>query len=196
MGYNTDFSGDIEVFPPLNEAEISYLNDFSETRHMSYSHNRILEVHPDFSGFPVVRSPDLINGNRAPEPKPGLWCNWVVEEGGRFLTSNHREKIYDHDQWLAFIIGHLLTPSNPHALINTHRDNDPRLSQFVDHTFLGEIHANGDDSDDIWVIRVGDAADHYSTPGVDVGTVNLYRVLSRIPAETLADLTTPLDPYA
>lgn len=192
MNYNTDFSGDIEIFPPLNEAEISYLHDFSETRHMSYSHNRILEVHPDLD---AGRSPELVDGNKPPKPKPGLWCHWVVEDNGRFLTTDDGEKIYYHVQWLSFIIGHLLTPSNPRALINAHRDNDPRLAEFVDHTFLGEIQVN-EDSGDLWAIRVGNAADHYSTPGTDVGTADLHEALSRIPAETLADLTARLDPYS
>lgn len=33
MGYTTDFMGSIEIVPPLNEAEIAYLNKFNETRH-------------------------------------------------------------------------------------------------------------------------------------------------------------------
>lgn len=193
MGYNTDFSGVIEVFPPLNEAEISYLNDFNETRHMSYSHNRILEVHPDLG---ATEPAGLIDYNRAPEALPYLWCHWTVEGNGRFLVTDNGEKIYEHDRWLAFIIGHLLTPSNPRALINVHRDNDPRLAEFVDHTFLGEIQANGEESNDVWAIYVGNAADHYGTPGIDVGTTDPLKVPSRIPSETRADLSVRLDPYA
>ena len=34
MGYNTDYSGSVTVEPPLNDAEIRYLQAFSETRHV------------------------------------------------------------------------------------------------------------------------------------------------------------------
>ena len=33
MGYQTEYTGSVEVVPPLNAAEIAYLNDFADQRH-------------------------------------------------------------------------------------------------------------------------------------------------------------------
>lgn len=187
MGYNIDYSGHIEVSPPLNEAEVSYLNDFSDAIHTKSTH-RILELNQPGS----LR---LVDTDHPPRLMPGIQCNWSASSDGATLSPRDGEKIHDHDRWLAFIITHLFNPTNPRSLINAHRDDDPRLAEFVDHNFFGEIHARGEHVHDIWAIRVGDASKYYNTPGNDVGVVDLYNALLRIPHESLADLTFQLDPY-
>lgn len=141
MGYSTDFSGTLEVTPPLNEHERSYLADFSETRHTSTEHG------------PLVTAGLYLSGNVPQNGMPGIWCDWIADDQGG-LAWNGSEKTYHHQQWLAWIIDHLIGPGSA-DFVAEHRDEDPRLQHFTcDHVVDGTVDAQGEEPDDMWRIRV------------------------------------------
>jgi hypothetical protein len=43
MGYSTDFYGSLKLSRPATEAEVKYINDFSETRRMKRDVNKLME---------------------------------------------------------------------------------------------------------------------------------------------------------
>lgn len=168
MGYTTYFSGAVDITPPLNEHEISYLEDFSQTIHKTYADNRPLAVYP--VDTPDAQLPEVVENFQAPAPKPGIHCTWTVtDNGSQLVTADDSDHNYDHPQWLAFLIEHLFDPANPDALIHRHRGDDPRLKHFTAHTFRGVLSADGEGDDDHWYIFVGDRNTSYTQPGLEVG---------------------------
>jgi hypothetical protein len=82
MGYNTDFSGELELDPPLDAKQVRQINEFCEARH---------------------------GGNMDPFPGfPGFWCNW--ETDGEALFWNGNEKSYDMFEWLVYLTEHFFEP--------------------------------------------------------------------------------------
>lgn len=145
MGYNTNFSGALTVTPPLNKHERDYLADFADTRQTSPDHGQL-----------VVNPTGSIRGNDPQDNKPGIWCNWIVDEHDN-LTWNEMEKTYDHAEWLVWIITHLLGPES-RAFVRMHLNDDTRLAHFThDHVVNGVVDAQGEDHDDMWRIKVTDS---------------------------------------
>lgn len=141
MGYNTVFDGTIVVTPKLNEAEKSFLEDFLELRHTSPDHG-------PFDLSPGAGS----TGNTPQHDKPEIWCNWAADDEG--LTWNGADNTYEHDRWLAWLINHLLGPQ-ARAYVDENIEDDPRLASFTcNHVLSGEVTAQGEDSDNMWMIRV------------------------------------------
>jgi hypothetical protein len=65
MGYTTDFSGKIQIEPPLNKEEIQYLRKFNETRRM---HRKNGPYFVDGAGFMgQSQEADVLDYNR-PDP--------------------------------------------------------------------------------------------------------------------------------
>lgn len=75
MGYTTSFEGEIQIEPPLNEAEVSYLTDFAESRRMDRTEGPYYVVPSDNYG--QTQTSGVRNYNQPPEGQPGLWCQWV-----------------------------------------------------------------------------------------------------------------------
>lgn len=172
MGYTTHFYGAVDITPPLNEHEISYLEDFNQTIHQTYADDRPLAVYP--AGTPRTGLPEVTNHFLAPAPKPGIHCGWTVsEDGSELVTAGDSDHDYDHPEWLAFLIEHLFDPENPDALIHRHRGDDPRLKHFTAHTFRGVLAADGEGDDDDWYIFVGDRNTSYTAPGLEVGIMTV-----------------------
>lgn len=141
MGYSTDFSGALEVMPPLNEHERGFLEDFADTRHTSTDHGLLETAGPS------------LRGNDPQGDKPEIWCHWIADGEGN-LVWDESEKTYGHDQWLSWLIGNLLGPGS-RDFVQTRLDQDPRLKHFThDHVVSGEIDAQGEDPDDMWRIKV------------------------------------------
>ena len=144
MGYNTDFSGELTVSPPLNEYEQSYLEDFANLRHTSVDHELL-----DISAGPCAR------GNTPQGDKPGIWCHWVPDDADT-LVWDGVEKTYAHNEWLIWLIEHLLT-AKARPFVDAHLAEDPRLANFTcDHVLDGEVIALGEESGDLWKIEVDD----------------------------------------
>lgn len=144
MSYTTFFSGTLTVTPPLNEHERSFLWDFNETRHTSTQHGLLDTAGP------------LLDGNDPQGGKPGIWCQWIANENGD-LVWDEDETTYDHDAWLVWLIEHLLGPES-RDFVQEHLDEDPRLAHFThDHVVNGVVDAQGEDSGDLWRIKVTDS---------------------------------------
>jgi hypothetical protein len=138
MGYTTDFTGSIQIEPPLNADEIDYLNKFNRSRRMNrHSGPYNVEGSEQFGNF------DIIDYNDPPEGQPGLWCQWVPTEDGSQLVWDGNEKFYNSADWMEYLITHFLRPA--------HIANMPFLQG---HICNGEIEAQGEDSDDRWKLIV------------------------------------------
>lgn len=87
------FEGQINVSPPLNAAERSYLSAFADTRHM-YRVAGPYYVGDDESG----------DSNRECPEQPGIWCDWVSNEDGTALVHNGREKFHSSTEWMRYLI--------------------------------------------------------------------------------------------
>lgn len=159
MGYTTEFDGSVAVTPPLNEAEITYLNDFGDTRRMDRANgpyyakarNHGVSSINELNGF---NDKDVRNQNQPPAGQPGLWCQWRPTEDGAGLEWDGSEKFYAAEEWMRYLIDHFLRPGalaldSPHA--------DPRFEDFTfDHVVNGEIIAQGEDPEDRWKLVVTD----------------------------------------
>jgi hypothetical protein len=144
MGYTTEFEGKVDIVPPLNEAEIAYLNKFSDTRRMDRTKG---PYYVDGTGLcGQGRDNDIIDFNNPPPGQPGLWCQWVPTDDGTAIEWNGSEKFYCADAWMRYIIDHFLSPT---AVAKNTLD----FLQ-ANHVVNGEIEASGEDSDDHWKLIV------------------------------------------
>lgn len=143
MGYSTEFHGQIEINPPLNQKEIEYLNKFSETRRM------LREKGPYFvdgtGDFGQGQDKDILEYNRPPEGQPGLWCQWVATSDGKYIEWNGAEKFYYAAEWMEYIIDHFIG-DNPIAR--------KELTFLQGHKCNGRILAQGEDITDRWELIV------------------------------------------
>ena len=152
MGYTTEFEGSIQIEPPLNAQEISFLRDFNHTRRMNRTRGPLFVRGSGFYG--QGDDPDIINHNQPHPDQPGLWCQWTPNEDGTAIVWDGGEKFYSAPEWMMYIISFLLSPiARPY--IDAHLDEDPRLASFTcDHVLNGVIFAQGEDDEDQWELRV------------------------------------------
>jgi hypothetical protein len=163
MGYTTDFSGSVDIDPPLNEDEISYLKDFSRSRRM----NR--EKGPYFVGggglYGQDREEDVLDYNQPPAGQPGLWCQWVPggaewaqEDEATTLGWDGGEKFYSATHWMRYLIDHFLKPgAEASKNLTDSIAQDQRFANFqFNHVVNGAISAQGEEPDDRWRLRVED----------------------------------------
>lgn len=128
MGYTTDFYGCLDITPPLNEAQVEYIQNFNDTRRIkrdaSLTEQREDKVREDV-GLPIgldggyfvgaegyagqetnTEAADVVNHNSPPEDQPGLWCQWTVTDDGKTLEWDQGEKFYEYGEWLHYLIHH------------------------------------------------------------------------------------------
>lgn len=171
MGYTTDFTGQIAIEPPLNEAEISFLKDLAETRRMNRS-NGPLFVKGE-GDFGQGDGPDKVHNHNASHPsQPGLWLQWVPTDDGTALEWDQGEKFYSSQDWMKYLIVNLLSPTAI-AYIDIHgpASGDERLDKFTcNHVLNGVIEAQGEEPDDRWQLEVRDNKVFVSEAYVSFGT--------------------------
>lgn len=143
MGYTTDFMGEIEIVPALNQEEIDFLTKFSETRRMDCEQGPYYVDRGGFAG--QANDPKIRNYNRPPEGQPSLWCQWIPTDDGESLVWDQGEKFYESPEWMAYLIEHFLG-QNPKA-----KNELPFLQG---HVLNGTISAQGEDPDDKWLLHV------------------------------------------
>lgn len=110
MGYTTDFIGHIDVSPPMNQDEQSYLTAFSQSRRFDREGGPY-----EVPGNPVAeaRAPRTVpveTYNRTAPQQPGLWCGWVPCWDGCCLSYDGIEKFYGAAGWLEYVAEHFLRP--------------------------------------------------------------------------------------
>lgn len=124
MGYDTSFAGEFDLDKPLSEAQIAYLNAFSNTRRIARNTTRTELLDDPLRvavGLPVGEEGGfyvggietgngVINFNNPPEGQPGLWCQWVPTDDGLHIEWDGGEKFYDYVEWLKYIIKNFLEP--------------------------------------------------------------------------------------
>lgn len=146
MGYTTEFDGSITIDPPLNAAEIEYLNKFASTRRMHRREAGAYFVDADSVGGQDFGNTDIINQNAPPPSQPGLWCQWIPNEDGTAIEWDSGEKFYSSQEWMTYLINHFLQPG---ALA---KEALPFLQ--ANHVLNGEILAQGEDIRDRWKLVV------------------------------------------
>lgn len=151
MGYTTEFTNSVAIEPPLNEHEISFLQDFNESRRMDRAKGP-LYVQGSTGWSP--KDKDVRDGNRPPADQPGLWCQWVPTDDGAELEWDGGEKFYNPAEWMKYLVENLLAPT-ARQYISDHYDEDERLRHFTaNHMVNGTIYAQGEDPEDHYAIVV------------------------------------------
>lgn len=154
MGYTTDFMGSISVEPPLNESEISFLQDLSQTRRMGRVKGPLYVGGETAAGGGY--SKDIHDYNEPPEDQPSLWLQWVPTEDGTAIEWDGNEKFYYSEEWMTYIIDNLFA-SSARDYVSRHHTGDKRLNDFTfNHVFNGSIIAQGEDPSDRWKLIVTD----------------------------------------
>ncbi len=141
MGYTTYFNGAVEISPPLSEEEVSFINKFGEKRHEHFSGSL---YYVDGMGMTLGDKVTVEGQYHHPEV-PGLYCQWVVSEDGKSIEWDGEEKFYEADAWMEFIIEHL---------IGTKPKAQAGIPFLTGHTCNGDIYAEGEESEDHWMIKV------------------------------------------
>lgn len=151
MGYTTEFTGRFTLDRELDEQTFLFLEKLAETRRMKRDPHILEqmgygdaanfgvdgEFFVDGKGFAGQDNDDsVIESNEAPATQPGLWCKWIPLEDRKNIAWNGYEKFYDATEWIIYIIERILKPKG--YVVN------------------GAVNAEGEDSDDLWHIRVID----------------------------------------
>ncbi len=145
MGYTTDFDGQIDIVPALNDQEREFLTKFADTRRMNRTKGPYFVEGGGFAG--QDREDDVIDGNAPPPDQPSLWCQWVPSNDGDAIVWDEGEKFYESPEWMVYLIQHFLG-TNPLA--------KGELDFLQGHTLNGTISAQGEDPNDMWLLHVTD----------------------------------------
>jgi len=145
MGYNSDFDGQLAVDPPLNDAEIAYLQAFTATWHDQSDPYYVANPDAD-DRAPVLATEPM---SLSPLRPPNEHCAWIPTFDGSGIEWNGDEKFYDAAEWMQYLIDHFLTGSVGSFA------TDPRSAGFTfNHTCHGHIRAQGESFDDRWALAV------------------------------------------
>jgi hypothetical protein len=154
MGYHTDFSGNVDITPPLSAEMVEYINKFSNTRRMARDVTKLQELFKGEGGFfgdygkdgeyfvggggyhGQGKDDSIIGYNGSPKTQPGLWCQWEVSEDGTTLEWDGGEKFYAYIEWLEYLIKNFFEPKG--------------------HTLNGQIEWYGEERGDVGTIYVRD----------------------------------------
>ncbi len=130
MGYTTDFCGKFEFNKPVEPWLVEYVDKFCNSRRMKRDNEKIKELYPKWKdlcfngelgvegeyfiggiGFMGQGDDDSVLNNNDPAcTQPGLWCQWVVTEDGKYLEWDGGEKFYEYERWLEYLIDNFFTP--------------------------------------------------------------------------------------
>jgi len=153
MGYTTNFDGVLKIEPQVSEEHAAYINKFAETRRMRRNASACMDF-PDpirqAVGLPIGlegdyyvgaegiagqdRDASILDYNNPAESQPGLWCQWVIDEGRTELGWDGGEKFYNYTDWLNYVIERFLDPWG--------------------YKLNGTIHWQGEQPDDIGTLTV------------------------------------------
>jgi hypothetical protein len=143
MGYTTEFVGGFSISPKPDEYIIKYLDMFSDSRRLGYARLKPIYgtqgeffVHGDYYGSKNGVEP--IDVNEPPPTQPGLWCDWIIEKNK--LKWDGREKFYDYDLWLSYLVNNFFGPSgyllNGQISFQGEDFEDKGLITFIDNVII------------------------------------------------------------
>lgn len=130
MGYTTNFNGSFELDKPLTDEHRAYLEAFNNTRRMARDASKAALLDDPVriaAGLPIGergayyvgakglagqdRDDSIIDYNQPPKGQPGLWCQWMPDDGGgATIVWDQSEKFYHYVEWLEYLIEHFLQP--------------------------------------------------------------------------------------
>lgn len=153
MGYTTYFDGQIEITPALSPEIVEYINKFSKTRRMKRDVDILKKLYKGDGGYfgeygaegeyfvggeglmGQTSDESILEYNDPPSTQPGLWCQWVITEDGKYIEWDGGEKFYESAEWMEYIIENFIGS---------------------EYSCNGEITAQGEDNDDHWRLVVND----------------------------------------
>lgn len=146
MGYTTDFIGQLEIRPRLNEQEIEYLTAFTQSRRClreggpyAVPDNPLAESAAEFPGDTY---------NIPSHGQPQLWCDWEICWDGCCLAWSGKEKSYEMTRWLEYLIDHFLKPAG-------RASGHPGFEEFTfDHEVEGQLVGCRRDTKELFSISV------------------------------------------
>jgi hypothetical protein len=153
MGYTTEFSGRVNVDPPLNPSETNYLVAFADSRR----YRRVSG--PYRTDTDAFTGPDTVDYNRPAIGQPELWCHWTPTRDRLGLEWDGAEKFYSADIWMQYLVDTFLRPGAALQIELAKRVRRrwyaPAFEQFsFDHVVNGSIEAAGQACDDRWALVV------------------------------------------
>jgi hypothetical protein len=156
VGYDTAFTGEATIVPPLNPHEVEYLDRFAETRH------ELREAGPYAVSGNGLRPGEMYGGNQPGPEHPGYWCQWVPTAAGDALIWNGEEKFWHAEKWLAYLVETFLAPgAEIRGDVPVGWFRPAVFDHFTcDHVVNGVIGAESGEEDDRWRIEVRDNVVH------------------------------------
>lgn len=115
MGYTTSFEGRFAFNKKLDKKTRTFLTKFSETRRIARKLPSKYGIEGEFyvdGDNDEIRGDTIIDYNRPPKTQPGLWCQWIPSNDGKYLEWDGGEKFYHYIEWLRYIIKNFLQPKN------------------------------------------------------------------------------------
>ena len=128
MGYTTELKGRFEFNKKLDPTHQHYLEMFAATRRMKRDPIKLIatpDKHALAAGLDVGTEGEyfvagtgdfgqgheesVVDHNHPPRTQPGLWCQWIPTEDGKYLEWDGGEKFYEYVKWLEYIIDNFLT---------------------------------------------------------------------------------------
>ncbi len=154
MGYETDFSGEFEITPPLEPIHTDYLKAFFHTRRMKRNAKLAADL-PDPKrkavNLPIGeegcyyvgdeenhgqdlprRDQSVIDHNQEPREQHGLWCPFEINDEGNLEIQCG--KSYAYREWLGYVIEKFLKPWG--------------------YTLNGQVRYRGEEIDDMGVLTI------------------------------------------
>lgn len=157
MGYSTDFYGQFDITPALDDDTYTLLVGLSSTRRMKrqgldpkYGVDGEFYFNPNYDDYGQERDESIVDYNNPPSTQPGLWCQWAPTDDRTTLVWDEGEKFYDYTEWLTYIVDRILAPKG----------------YVVD----GEVTWQGEDRDDNGKITVVQNAIYVSEGQIVYGT--------------------------
>lgn len=154
MGHTTDYLGYLEISPPLNDAEVQYLEVFGRMRHFTRDGSPY-----DVPGNPAA--PDNVgvdsDAYHSVHPgKPSQDCGWTPCGTGCCLSHDGIEKFNNPEPWLTYLIDHLLKPGAVASTLG-----HPLLEAFTfDHVLGGVVVGCRRDVRELFALVVDDNQVH------------------------------------
>src|SRR4051794_40131079 len=110
MGYRTAFVGSLEIDPPLNDDEFSYLVAFAQSRRCRRAQGPYWVPDNPVAYDRGEDRGDLDDYNTPAEGQPQLWCPWVPGSASHLRIPRHDGKHYRPGAWLQYLLDHFLVP--------------------------------------------------------------------------------------
>lgn len=108
MGYQTEFSGEIDLDRPVDPETAELLDGLART--MRVKRNVGAEYGEEGEFYIKDDEETIFDHNNPPGKQPNSWLNWVLTPDRQQLTWDGGEKFYDYVEWLVYLRDKILNP--------------------------------------------------------------------------------------